>query len=118
MKRLRVAPIQRSPIKKKRKKTKKSWRSGKIRLDAHGMEDLRIAVYQRSGGGCENVIRGKRCNKSITWLSFEMHHLQHRSLGGSDCMQNCIALDKNCHDLHHLKNVKIVPYWGNDGLLS
>jgi 5-methylcytosine-specific restriction endonuclease McrA len=118
MKRLRSAPIQRSPIKKKRKKTKESWRSGKIRLDAKGMEDLRIAVYQRSGGGCENVINGKRCNKPIRWGSFEMHHIQHRSLGGSDSMQNCIALDKNCHNLHHLKNMKIVPYWSNDGLLS
>ncbi len=103
--------LKRSPIKKKKKKTKVSWRSGKIRLDAKGMKDLRLAVYVRSCGGCENAIDGKRCDRHITWENFEMHHLRHRSLSGSDTMLNCIALDKKCHSDHHLRGTKIVPYW-------
>jgi 5-methylcytosine-specific restriction endonuclease McrA len=104
-------PLKRSWIKKKPKKAKTSWRSGKIRLDARGMEDLRLAAYQRSGGRCESVKQGKRCGKPFHYLTFELHHLQHRSLGGSDVLQNVACLDAKCHSDHHLKNMKIVPYW-------
>jgi 5-methylcytosine-specific restriction endonuclease McrA len=103
--------LKRSLIKKKKKKTTVSWRSGKIRLDAKGIEALRIAVYQRSGGRCENVINGKRCIVPFHFLTFEMHHLQHRSLGGSDSMDNASALCTRCHSDHHLKSKKILPFW-------
>lgn len=106
--------LRRSRIKKKPKKTKVSWRSGKVRLDAEGMENLRVEVYIRCGGGCENTLNvdddTRRCNAWVTWNTFEMHHVIHRSLSGSDSLQNCLALCRECHSNHHLKGLEIVPY--------
>lgn len=96
-------PIRRSPIKPKAKKRKESapWRAPKIRLDAPGMYLLRGEVFARAGFQCENHIDGKRCPTKITWYTFQLHHLRHRSQGGSDTKENTAAVCWECHDMHH-----------------
>jgi len=107
--------LKRSPIRKKKKVTKVSWRSGKVRLDAKGMEELRIECYLRSEGQCENTAKdGFRCRNRVTWKTGEMHHVIHRSRSGSDELSNVAMLCRECHTLHHLKNLEIVRH----GILS
>lgn len=103
-------PIRKSRLKPKAKRAKTSWRTGKVRLDAKGMSRLRWEVYQRAEGQCENSSDGVRCNKRITWTTFQLHHLKHRSLGGDDSEFNCVAVCFDCHDLHHHGQLRIEPH--------
>lgn len=59
----------------------------------------RSAVLLRAGGRCE------RCSihGSETPLGFlDVHHRLPRSRGGSDCVENLVALCRPCHEaIHH-----------------
>ena len=95
-------------IKPKAKKAMVGKVTGKIRLDAKGMVELRAACYDRSRGQCEMIREdtGRRCPHLVGWITGELHHKVHRSLGGSDDMQNCIFVCKTCHhDEHNPKAV-------------
>lgn len=96
-------PIRRSPIKPKVKQAKVSapWRSPKIRLDARGMCELRGEVFARAQFQCENLINGQRCSTKISWVTFHLHHIVHRSQGGSDTPANTMAVCWDCHEDHH-----------------
>src|SRR5581483_2712857 len=88
-------PLKRSWIRRKPKRARVLWRSGRVILDAAGMRELRETVFARSGGRCEN------CRTKITWEWFELHHLIHRSRGGSDDERNCAAYCRTCHAAAH-----------------
>ena len=105
-------PLRRKPLKPKAKKAKRNapWRAKKLRLDAKGMRELRNAVFLRSGMRCENTIDGRRCKENFGWFNFNLHHLTHRSLGGSDTPENTIAVCFTCHRAHHDGKRRIVPY--------
>lgn len=111
--------LKRTRIRIKPKKARTSWRSGKIRLDAKGMAELRWTVFCRSQGQCENDIDGiqfvhgeplrlsVRCPNRISWDYFHLHHIIHRSLGGSDTEENTAAACVPCHSAHHNGGPKI-----------
>lgn len=90
-------PIRRSPLRKKPKPHRESWRSGKIRLNGPEMGILRQNAFQRSGGQCENSFNGKRCATRIYWGSFHLAHIISRGRGGSDIPENVLATCPECH---------------------
>jgi 5-methylcytosine-specific restriction endonuclease McrA len=87
--------IRRSPIKKRKKRARVLWRSGRVILDAKGMAELREQVYERSLGRCEN------CGVPTYYQSGHLHHVKHRSAGGSDTLENSLWLCVDCHVAHH-----------------
>ena len=105
-------PIRRSAIRKKPKEHKESapWRRTKVRLNGREMAELRQNVFARSEMICENDLGGKRCSERLTWNSFHLHHREHRSLGGSDSMENCLAVCFACHQAHHAGKIRIKPH--------
>ena len=107
---MNINPLRRSPIKRKPRKHRESWRSGKIRLNAKEMCELRQSVLARSEYRCENEFNGERCRAPLTWMMFEMHHMQSRGRGGSDTMENCIALCRACHRMHHDGKFRVKPH--------
>lgn len=102
--------IRRSPIRKKPRKamTSAPWRAPKIRLAGKDMAKLRWAVFERAKWQCENKNWDdlQRCATKITWLYFDLHHIIHRSRGGSDTPENTMALCVECHDNHHRHGIK------------
>lgn len=93
------------------------WRRTKIRLDGREMEALRLQVFGRSEWRCENSFaptgyERRRCSNLIKWGSFHLHHMVHRSQGGSDTKENTLAVCMTCHDAHHGRNAPIMPYVG------
>jgi hypothetical protein len=103
----RRTPLKRSWLKRKPRKARVSWRSGKIRLDALGMGLLRLEVFARSENRhrnrCENKLEdGARCQHTIFWGTFHLHHIVSRGRGGSDTDENTMALCPGCHfDSHN-----------------
>ncbi len=107
-------PIARSPIKRKARVKKTSWRNpGRVREDAAGMLLLRWAVFCRSeckpGNRpayfrCENKLEsGKRCPSRIYWdgcEKFEMHHLG-PACERSDVPEKVMACCAGCHADNH-----------------
>jgi HNH endonuclease len=106
-------PIRRSPLKPKARKAKSSapWRQPKVRLDGKGMAELRAEAFLRSEAQCENSIDGRRCRDHIGWINFQLHHIQHRSRGGSDVISNVLCACFTCHKQHHDGVRRIVPHW-------
>ena len=109
---MNINPLRRSPLRKKAKEHKESapWRRKKVRLDGREMVELRQNVFARAAGQCENEFQGKRCKTPITWMMFDMHHMQSRGRGGSDTMDNCLAVCWSCHRLHHMGKLRIQPH--------
>lgn len=107
-------PLQRSRIKTKPKAHKENWRSKKVRLSAGEIAVMRSAIFDRSEHQCENAVddKGKRCPERLGWWAFDMHHMQHRSLGGSDSKENLLAVCFSCHRAHHDGKRRITPYKG------
>lgn len=105
-------PIRRSRLKPKPKRARTSapWRAPKVRLDAEGMLTLRWNVFLRSERQCECEVNGKRCRNRFGFYDFQMHHVIHRSRGGSDSEENCIAACDICHMLHHDGKRRITVY--------
>lgn len=93
--------IRRTRIKPTAKRARVSWRSGKVRLDGAGMRELRGEVFRRAGGRCENTVKGSRCNQQAGWYDGELHHIVHRSRGGSDTLENSCWTCWDCHHAHH-----------------
>lgn len=106
-------PIRRTRMKPKAKEHKENapWRPQRIRLNADEMRRLRWQVLERSGLSCENKIDGQRCEASIGWYDMQMHHIIHRSQGGSDTLDNLLGICADCHLSHHDKNAPIQPHW-------
>lgn len=82
------------------------WRSGRIRLSPKKMGDLRSLVFLRAMSQCERIIDGKRCGRVAywdweSWNGGELHHVIHRSQGGSDTEENCEWWCRQCHWDHH-----------------
>lgn len=105
--------IRPSKYKKKPRKamTSAPWRTPKIRLAGKDMAKLRWAVFNRSEGRCENSFNNPfdqsvRCTAKIGWSWFDLHHIIHRSRGGSDTEENTMALCVECHDNHHRHGIK------------
>ena len=87
-------------IKPKRKSgIKVGKHTGKIRLYGAKLMELREKVYDRSMGVCELKLKG--CEWYAGWKSGELHHKVHRSLGGSDTIDNCLFVCKSCHRKEH-----------------
>jgi len=107
---LRRAPLRATKrLRAKPRKHRESALRSRVRLDAKGMAALRLAVFERSGGFCEQGPRTPlpalsavyRCWQPITWEEFELSHIIARSQGGSDTMENCRAWCKPCHKAWH-----------------
>ena len=96
-------------IKPKRAKNRIGHFTKKVRLDAENMALLRQAVYDRSMGQCEMMHGKRRCVNIAGWLTGELHHVRHRSLGGSDDMDNCLFICKECHRKAHVPDKPCPP---------
>lgn len=95
----RRKPLKRSWIRPKKRVRKESWRSGRIREDSAGMARLRSEAYERSQGKCECVLADPKriCERRATWIDGHMHHIVHRSQGGSDVLENVAFINRLCH---------------------
>jgi hypothetical protein len=85
-------------------KDSKSWvhRSGRVFLGPKDMEELRTKCFERSKGFCEMVNKhGIRCERNISWTTFQMHHSPPRSRGGSDELDKVVAACQRCHKPEH-----------------
>ena len=104
--------LRRTPIRKKPRPAKTSWRNPeRVRLDSKDMAKLRSIVFRRARGRCENLLDARRCPNRISWWDGEMHHVLHRSCGGPDSQENCLALCWDCHRAHHDGKLRIEPWW-------
>ncbi len=63
-----------------------------LRVDSDSYEAMRHRVLERDGW---------RCQLCGSMSGVEVHHIEHRSQGGSDCEDNLIALCSQCHNLVH-----------------
>jgi hypothetical protein len=88
------------PLRPHKRQRKVSWRSGRIREDADGMRELRVAACARAAGKCQcgqletpPII----CPKRVTWYDGELHHVLSRARGGSDTLDNVIYVNPLCH---------------------
>ena len=96
-------PIKRSGrIKAKRKHAgiKVGKHTGNIRLYGAALTDLRRQVFEKCGGWCA-LKTASNCWRSAGWDCGHMHHVIHRSLGGSDTLENCVWACPNCHRKEH-----------------
>ena len=77
-------------------------RQRELRLE----NEVHRQIWARSGGLCEMVIKGIRCNKPLRWRS-SFHEVLFRSHGGKVTLSNTLAVCGQCHAIegHHLKEV-------------
>lgn len=52
--------------------------AGEVVLTTIKEKRLRMRIWERAGGMCENIVDGKRCFKS----GAEIHHLTPKGMGG------------------------------------
>lgn len=79
-------------------------RRGKTYRFGEDVLDLRTLLFERSKGYCEMITRGylnARCQRNISWETFEMHHEPPRSQGGDDSLEGVLASCKRCHVSRH-----------------
>ena len=84
----------------RRSKPKKSrilWRSGRVIKKGKDMRELRKQAFERCEGYCENP----QCKTRIFEQTAQLHHVRHKSLGGSDVLENVQMLCKPCHMKAH-----------------
>ena len=77
---------------------------GRKVLRGKDMTDLRMKVFRRSGGHCEEVKNGNPHGKYAPWDGIgkgELSHLVHRGRGGSDEESNVIWSCADCHRARH-----------------
>lgn len=110
--------LKRSTIKHKARKYKVS-KSGQVTQNAQGLFLLRMEVFARSGGRCENTLTWKptdgkprkyRCPKVEGWEWGELHHIRHRARGGSDELFNLAWICRECHRSHHDGKLVFEPW--------
>ncbi|NRH26972.1 HNH endonuclease signature motif containing protein [Pseudomonas sp. MS19] len=69
--------------------------------------DVRVVAYvlKEAEGHCEACLKSSPFIKADGAPYLEVHHLRHLADGGSDTVQNAIAVCPNCHrELHHGRN--------------
>jgi 5-methylcytosine-specific restriction endonuclease McrA len=73
--------------------------AGKIHLKLFGedIDGARIFVFQRAWGKCEE------CRALITWEGYDMHHIKGGLSGRCDCLDNLLALCRDCHKAKHVQ---------------
>jgi len=107
-------PIRRSPLKPKPRQHKESmpWRRPKIRLNGREMLELRQNAFARSQGQCENSVTEEkdRCPVRFHWGSFDLAHIVSRGRGGSDSLDNVLAVCRDCHFEDTRNRKKLVPH--------
>src|SRR5882724_5162603 len=105
--------MKRAPIRRKPRRYKVS-KSGQVTQNAAGMHALRMEVFERSGGRCENTLTWLefkyRCPKTDGWEFGEMHHRRHRARGGSDVIENLFWVCRECHRRHHDGKLEFEPW--------
>lgn len=70
-------------------------------------------VLKQTGGIC------KVCEEILVYQDVEMHHIQPKSLGGKDTLQNLIMLHKMCHtQVTHTKSIQEKARFVNQGILE
>jgi hypothetical protein len=74
---------------------------GKVHFHLEGIDRtvLRAKCFARSKGICEE--RG--CVQTITWDTFEMHHIKGGLTGRCDCLHNVTAICARCHREKHVQ---------------
>jgi hypothetical protein len=74
------------------------------------MTALREAAFGRSKGFCEMPVRGYingvRCNRCITWETFELDHNPSLAQGGDDSLEGVRAICGRCHVVRHNRVTK------------
>src|SRR6185503_8236611 len=81
-------------IKRKPKKHRVLWRTGRVILHGPETTELRLATYEAASGRCSV------CNEFAPWEGWkhgEMNHLRFKSRGGGDTPSNVSWL---CHKHH------------------
>lgn len=63
--------------------------------------ELRADLYARDGGCCRACGAPVDLDAGLARNAAHAHHLRHRSLGGSDTLENLVLLDAPCHRAHH-----------------
>lgn len=63
----------------------------RIRLKGKAMEALRVEVFARDKGICQN------CGKYVSWYNGHLTHIKSRGAGGDDSMENCLWKCPDCH---------------------
>jgi len=99
----RSTPLRKTPMRSKQRsrKTKTVGKySGKIRLYGIELTALRAEVFARCHGKCE-MRSSAECWGIADWTNGHMHHKIHRSLGGSDTLENCVWSCPSCHRKEH-----------------
>lgn len=72
----------------------------------HRSRKVRDWVISHANGKCESCSnRGPFQLSDGSWF-LEVHHVKHLSLGGSDTVENCVALCPNCHREIHISDCK------------
>ena len=90
------------PIRKKSRKAKVGKYTGRVRLDAEGMKELRITVYERARGLCEMKLKGAGCQVYAGWVSGELaHYPKSRGAGAGDTPEETVWACKPCHRYQH-----------------
>lgn len=83
-------------FKPKPKKSRTQWRSGRVIKKGRDMKELRAEAMERAQGYCESCGVARIFDNTA-----EMHHVQKRSHGGSDILENVQMLCRPCHRAAH-----------------
>lgn len=67
----------------------------KGRAKAKRMRALKRVLIELRGARCE------RCGKARLPQTLDVHHKRFASHGGADTPENCVLLDRRCHDEIH-----------------
>lgn len=73
------------------------------------MAELRKMAFERSRGYCEqqiNGLLGHRCQRNISWETFELDHQPSLSHGGDDSLEGVVASCARCHVNRHNRVTK------------
>jgi hypothetical protein len=79
-------------------------RKGKRFVFGEDMKALRIYVFTRSHGFCEQKLRGVlhgRCQRNISWETMELDHQPSLAQGGDDSPEGTVASCRRCHVARH-----------------
>lgn len=105
--------LARDVAKFKRKVERQKDRERLERMEAERWAEIRKIVYARDGGCCRAFgVRLKLRTDNPLELA-ETHHIQYRSLGGSDALSNLCLLSREAHELEHLHKL-VIEGDGND----
>jgi 5-methylcytosine-specific restriction endonuclease McrA len=75
-------------------------RHAKSRAERRYILEVRLAVYERSGGRCELRLSPK-CWEWISWSTMHSAHVKSRGAGGQWTLTNLKAACPECHGFQH-----------------